>query len=47
MSPRRLSEEARHFCLFVGSSSNDLDYSEGLLIALNHNRYNSEDGRLR
>ena len=47
MRPRRACEEMRHFDLLVGSSSGGRDQSEGPLITINRDRYNSLDGRLR
>ena len=47
MHPSRACEETRHFDPSVGSSSGGLDQSEGPRIAINHDRYNLVDGRLR
>ena len=47
MRPRHACEEMRRFDPSVGSSLGGLDQSEGPLITLNLDRYNSVDGRLR
>ena len=47
MCPRRMCEEVRRFIASAGSSSDGRDQSEGPPIAINRDRYNSLDGRLR
>ena len=47
MRPRHSCEEVCHFDPSVGSSSSDLDQSEGPPIVINLNHYNSVDGWLR
>ena len=46
MRPRRACEEMHCFDLFVGSSLGGRDQSEGPLIVINRDRYNSTDGWL-